>query len=65
MSDLKDIAKTTTKVAVSLLVPGGALAVVGREVYKNCSEEAKEENKGKCIVEAVGAGLLAQGIFGI
>ena len=64
MSDLKDVAKTTTKVAISLLVPGGAVAVVAREVYKSCSEESKE-NKDKCILGAVGVGILAQGVFGI
>lgn len=63
MSDLKDVAKTTTKVAISLLVPGGAVAVVAREIYKSCSNT--EKDKGKCALRAIASGIAAQGLIGI
>jgi len=61
MSNLKDVAKTTTKVAVSVLIPGAAGVITAREVYKNCSDE--EKGTVKCAVKAVGAGILAQGLM--
>lgn len=63
MENLKDVAKLTTKIAASAIIPGAAAVIAGKEVYDNCSDE--EKGTVTCAMKVVGAGLLAQGIMGL
>lgn len=58
MANVKSVAKTTTKLVASALIPGAAGVIAARESYKNCP--TKEKGSAKCVMKALGAGVTAQ-----